>query len=103
MGSGEEVKMLQQIISKVHGCESRHVESVHVLETFQGQTVWNGQVQVFELREPHEGRRCFAWGCVDEHPRKQRRYVTVLEAANVKSASQAVRASLTSDARTWPN
>ena len=103
MGSGEEVEVLRQVISNVHGCESRHVESIHVLETYQGQTVWDGQVQVFDLCEPYVGRKCFAWGCVDEHPRKQRRYVTVLEAPTVRSASEAVRASLISDARTWTN
>src|SRR5207247_6609760 len=86
----------------VHGCESRHIETIHVLETFQGQTVWDGQVQVFDLCEPYVGRKCFAWDCIDERPRKQRRYVTVLEAPNVRSAAEAVRASLTSDARTWP-
>src|SRR5207253_985103 len=48
MGSGDEVEILRQVISNVHGCESRHLESIHVLETFQGQTVWDGQVQVFE-------------------------------------------------------
>ena len=95
--------MLQQVIRNVHGCESRYLESIHVLEKFEGEIVWNGTVEIFELSDPFDGRKCFAWGCVEERPRKQRRYVTVLEAPNVTSAEQAVRASLTSDSRTWPN
>ena len=99
----EQVEILQQVIRNVHGCESRHLETIHVLEKFEGQIVWDGKVEIFELSDPFAGRKCFAWGCVEERPRKQRRYVTVLDAPNVTSAGQAVRASLISDSRTWPN
>ena len=98
-----QIEILQQVIRNVHGCESSHLETIHVLETYEGQTVWEGDVEVFELQDAFNGRRCFAWGCVDEHPRKQRRYITVMAAPNVQTAEEAVRASLTSDARTWPN
>jgi len=36
------------VIRKLHGAESAHVETVPVVETFQGQTVWEGEVEVFD-------------------------------------------------------
>lgn len=39
---------LQDAIRNLHGCESSFVASAPVTETFEGETVWNGAVQVFE-------------------------------------------------------
>jgi hypothetical protein len=100
----EQVKILQDVIRNVHGCESRHIESVHVCQSLEGCPVWEGDVEIFELSPPLAGRKCFAWAYLEDRPRKQRRYVTVLEEAPaVLSAHDAVRASLVSDARAWPN
>jgi hypothetical protein len=33
----------------MHGCESRHVESVPVVEKFEGKVAWVGMVEVFDL------------------------------------------------------
>jgi hypothetical protein len=35
---------LQDVIRRLHGVESKHVESIPVKETFQGKTVWRGVV-----------------------------------------------------------
>lgn len=34
------IQELQDVIRKLHGVESRHIESVGMKETFQGKTVW---------------------------------------------------------------
>ena len=47
---------LQDAIRHMHGCESTYVESVPVTETFQGKTVWEGEVQVFDLDRAPEGK-----------------------------------------------
>ena len=98
-----EIEMLQEVIRQVHGVDSQHMQTVPVIERFQGACVWEGDVEVFMLSDAFEGRRCFAWSCYQERPRKQRRYVTVLEAPHVRSAEQAVRAAIVADAKTWPN
>jgi hypothetical protein len=99
----EQVKILQDVIRNVHGCESRHIESVHVCQSLEGCPVWEGDVEIFELSPPLAGRKCFAWAYLEDRPRKQRRYVAILESLAVASAKDAVRASLVSDARVWPN
>ena len=40
---------LRDVIRKLHGVESKHVERVPVKETFRGRTVGDGVVEVFEL------------------------------------------------------
>jgi hypothetical protein len=36
-----------------------HLSPVH--ETFQGQTVWAGEVEVFDLVGHPKAKRCYAW------------------------------------------
>lgn len=45
---------IQDAIKRLHGCDSKHVESVRVTETWQGETVWDGTVEVFD-RPPIRG------------------------------------------------
>ena len=93
------LKELQDVIWNLHGVASRHVESVPVMETFQGQTVWEGVVEVFELTGHPKASRAYAWshdtGDLDE----PKRYVTVLHIAPVLSATMAVRAAIREEFR----
>ena len=43
------IEELRDVIRRLHGAEATHVESVPVKETFQGKTMWEGIVEVFEL------------------------------------------------------
>ncbi|HSE17599.1 MAG TPA: hypothetical protein VLB46_11130 [Pyrinomonadaceae bacterium] len=40
---------LQEVIERLHGSRATRVESVPIKEEFQGQTVWEGEVEVFDL------------------------------------------------------
>ena len=55
------LKELQDVIRRLHGVESEHVESIAVKETFQGTTVWEGKVEVFELYDHPETDKLYAW------------------------------------------
>ena len=41
------IQELRNVIRRVHGVESEHIESVPVTERFKGETVWEGVVEVF--------------------------------------------------------
>lgn len=84
-------------IRHMHGCEGTFVESVPVRETFQGQVVWDGEVQVFDVTGHPKATRCYAWSHAAEGSR--RRFVVVLHAPPVDSPVAAVRASIVADAR----
>jgi hypothetical protein len=88
---------LDGVIVKLHGCEASPVETVAVEETHQGKTVWEGEVEVFDLAGHPRAARCYAWGLPDETGTLQ--IVTVLEIPPVDSALMAVRVALASGAR----
>jgi hypothetical protein len=85
---------LQAAILNLHGCESTYLESVPVIEEFNGETIWQGEVEVFEIRGHPRAKRCYAWGHVTGDNDQARRYVTVLELPPVTSPQTAVRAGI---------
>lgn len=86
----EYIDSLRDAIRHTHGCESRHVESVAVCETFKGKTVWDGSVEVFDLIGHPKARQGYAWGHEDDGGRWQ--YVAVLKIHPADSPRNAVRA-----------
>jgi hypothetical protein len=89
---------LQAVIRRLHGVESKHIESVPVKETFQGRTVWEGIVEVFELHGHPKAARAYAWSHEADDPKK-RKHFTVLHLAPVTSAAAAVRAAIVQEFR----
>ncbi len=83
---------LQDAIRHTHGCKSSWVEEIPVHETFEGETVWKGVVQVFELAAHPVAPRCYAWSHATEGAK--RRFYAVLHAGPVEDAATAVRAAI---------
>lgn len=90
--AGEYIAELRDVIHRLHGVESHHVESVSVKEAFQGRTVWEGVVEVFELHGHPQAPKVYAWS--HEADGKKKRHVTVLHVGPVTSAVAAVRAAI---------
>jgi len=90
---------LRDVIRRLHGVDAGHVESVPVKETFQGKTVWDGIVEVFDLVGHDKASRVYAWAHDTDDPEKPRRHVTVLHIHPVTSAAAAVRAAIIQDFR----
>src|SRR5579863_8406074 len=87
---------LQDVIRRLHGVESEHIESVPVKETFQGRTVWEGVVEVFELIGHPKAPRAYAW---TQEADGKKRHVTVLHTDKVSSPVLAVRAAIVQEFR----
>ena len=90
---------LKDVIRRLHGAEATHVESVPVKEMFQDKTVWEGIVEVFDLRGHPKAARVYAWAHETDNPQKPVRHVTVLHLHPIKSAQDAVRAVILQEAR----
>lgn len=90
---------LRNVIRRLHGVEAIHVESVPVKETYQGKTIWDGVVEVFEIRGHPKTDRIYAWSHETDDPKKPRRHVTVLHIAPVTSAAAAVKAAIVKEFR----
>lgn len=83
---------LRDAIRHLHGCESTWLESVPVTEMFRGETVWDGEVQIFELVKHPTAKHAYAWSYASEGTK--RKFVAVLHAGPVTDAVTAVRASI---------
>ena len=94
----ESVEALTEAIRNLPGCDSTWIEAVPVKETFQGETVWDGVVQVFDLHDHPDTVRCYAWSHGIDDTEK-RRFVVVLYKGPVASPAAAVRASIVQQTR----
>jgi hypothetical protein len=83
---------LRAVIRRLHGVESRHLESVPVKEVFQGNTVWDGVVEVSELIGHPTSARLYAWAHDTDDPQNPRKHVTVLHGHPIATARDAVQA-----------
>jgi len=88
---------LQAAILNLHGCKATYVETVPVTETFQGETVWEGEVEVFETTDHPKAKRIYAWGHATGEDDQARRYVCVLELPPVDSPQTAVKAAVVAE------
>ena len=86
------IEELRETIHKLHGAEASHSESVPVKEVFQGQTVWDGIVEVFHLEGHPLTDRVYAWMHDTGNPDKPKQHVTVLHVDPALSPAKAVRA-----------
>ena len=93
------IEELKDVIRRVHGAEATHVESVPVKETFDGNTVWEGVVEVFDLKDHPTAFRAYAWAHDTDDPKNSRRRVAVLHQHPIKSAQDAVRAAIVQEFR----
>jgi hypothetical protein len=80
----------------MHGCTARYVEAVPIKETFQGRTVWEGEVQVFAVNHP-QASRCYAWSYSTTGTKRM--FVCVLGVPPVVDARTAVQASIVAETR----
>lgn len=88
---------LQDVIKRLYESDSTHVETVPVKEVFQGETIWDGEVEVFDLADHPETDRVYAWAYDTDEGDK--RHVTVLHIPPATSPENAVRASIISEYR----
>jgi hypothetical protein len=85
------IQELQGVIHKLHGVQSTHRESVPVKETFQGQTVWDGTVEVFDLHDHPKTHRAYAWSHSTDDPNNPTQHITVLHIPPAVSPQTAVQ------------
>jgi hypothetical protein len=87
---------LKAVFVKLHNCDADYVETVPVVEEFQGETIWQGDVEVFDIRGHPKATRGYGWGYA-ANEEGGRRYFTVLEIPPVTSPQTAVQAAIRSE------
>lgn len=86
MASKEFIERLKLKIERVHNCVARHSGSLPVKEVLNGQTVWEGDVEVFFLDGHPKAKRCYGWSFGEPEE-----FITVLELNPVDSPETAVK------------
>ncbi len=89
-----EIRALQKAIERLHRCDSRWLRAEPVHETFKGETVWRGEVQVFLLVGHPAPETCYAWSYQTE--KGKQRFVAALHRQGVDSPLKAVQAAIAS-------
>jgi hypothetical protein len=95
-----EIDILRQVILERTGCSTGHVSTVPVNETFQAKTVWQVEVQVFDVIHNPKVSRCYARAYQDEDGKTQ--YMVVLGLPPVESAQDAVKAAMSGRVNNYP-
>lgn len=94
-----DIEDIAKVIEDLHGCKPAHVETVPITETFQGQIVWQGDVEVFNLENHPKAERVYAWAHQTGESNEGKRYVTVLEIPPVDSPQTAVKIAIVQEYR----
>jgi hypothetical protein len=88
---------VQVAVSQLHNCGATYVKTMPVHEVFRGETVWQGDVEVFDLTGHPKAKRAYAWGHLDGAKDERTRFVAVLEIPPVDSAQKAVQVQIVKD------
>ena len=89
-------------VENMHGGTATLAQSVPVRETFEGKTVWEGVVHVFDLAGHPKATRAYAWSSPIEGSTK-RRFFAVLHTERINSPIEAVRAAIVAENRASRN
>src|ERR1700722_10086664 len=87
---------LKSALENLHGGTATLAQSVPVRETFEGKTVWEGVVHVFDLAGHPTATRAYAWSSPIEGSTK-RRFSAVLHTDRINSPLEAVRAAIVAE------
>lgn len=91
------IEHLKNVIFELHGAKATHRESVPVKETWNGKTIWEGVVEVFDLDGHPHTDTAYAWSHQTENGPD--RHVAVLHMPPALSPLLAVRSALVAEAR----
>ena len=80
------ISRLQLAIQHLHNCAAVHRETVPVREVFRGKTVWDGDVEAFDLTGHPKAKRCYGWSYGEPEE-----FITILELPPVDSPQSAVK------------
>src|SRR5947207_12931855 len=94
----DDLDQLREAVENMHGGTATLAQSVPVRETFEGKTVWEGVVHVFDLAGHPTATRAYAWSSPIEGSTK-RRFFAVLHTDRINSPIRAVRAAIVAEQR----
>ena len=99
MNKQDYIAQVQVAVSQLSNCGATYSKTVPVHEVFQGKTVWQRDVEVFDLQGHPKAKRAYASSHLDGDKDERTRFVAVLEIPPVVSAETAVRVQIVKDVK----
>lgn len=93
------IARLQVAVSQLHNCGAVHRNTVPVTEVFEGKTIWQGEVEVFDLNGHPKAKRAYGWSHREGKNDEGERFVTVLEIPPVTSPESAVKVAIAAEVK----
>ena len=93
------IEELKEVLLKLHGVHSTHRASVPIKEVFNGKTVWEGIVEVFDLHGHDKANTAYTWSHATDNPAQPKHHVTVLHIPPAISPETAVRTAIVQEFR----
>ena len=90
----EPLPEIQLAVEKAADCPAEHLRTVMVIEGWKEQIVWEGEVEVFTLKDHPKAKLAYGWRDFDTGD-----FTAVLEIPPVDSANTAVKAAIAAKAR----
>lgn len=87
------IQNLRDAVAALHGCDCSHSGTSRVVELFEGQKVFDGNVETFTLSGHPVASEAFAWAFQGA---TEPQYVAVLNVPPINDPSDAVRAAIAS-------
>ena len=85
-------------MQELHNCKASYRCTVPVVEEYEGELVWEGDVYVFALEGHPTAQKAYAWSAPIPGSKK-RRFYAVLHEGPVDSPEKAVRAAVVQEFR----
>jgi hypothetical protein len=92
----ERIEKLKHAVEKACRCKAIHARSSTVIEGIEGEHVWDGLVEVFDLEGHFRAKQCYAFLFAEDGHSVIK---TVLGVQSIKSELDAVRMAIASKAR----
>lgn len=89
------IQNLTEAVAALHGCDCVHSGTSRVVEFYEGQKVFDGDVETFALSGHPKAAEAFAWAF---HNGTEPQYLAVLKVPPISDPSDAVRAAIASKA-----
>jgi hypothetical protein len=88
------IERIKKAMESKEGCGSKHLRSIPIMEQFDGKTIWEGIVEMFELDNHPTANRAYAWERWRDEQKSDAEYTVVLAVPPVNSAQDAVKAAI---------
>lgn len=97
MVSKEDTARLEIAVARMHHCRAVHLGFRPVRVVSNGETVWEGDVEILRLFRHPQAQWCYAWPAPGARQHAGGRFVAVLAIPPVDSPEAAIRAQLARD------